>query len=100
MSLRDIHTVPPIGVDRILNDIMRPAFGAEESDAVLPVAVNEIIHNERIGVVGANQNTARALAGAVTEDAVAFQPDALVVVFVAAYQSNGLAAGIGNRESS
>lgn len=89
-----------VAVNGVVDDGMGSTLASFEAEAMLSVPVDEIVDNQGIGVVSADENPAETLGGPVAENAVALNVDRVVLLLGTICQNDGLATGIGNRQST
>lgn len=64
-------------MDGVLDDVVRPPVGVDESDAVSAVGVNQVVDDQGVRVSSGYGDAAVAFAAAVIKDAVSLNVDRL-----------------------
>ena len=80
VAARDADPVPGVAVDRVVDDVVRAAVGAERDQTVPAVAVDEGVGDERVGVTAADRDSPVAGPAAVADDAQPLEVDRQVLV--------------------
>ena len=99
MIARDVDAIPLIAVDRVVDDVMRPAVSVDEADAATAVRINQIIDDQRAGVAAINRDTTITRAAAVTKYSIELDMYTNVTV-VTAHHRDRLSASASNRQST
>ena len=91
--------IEEIAIDSVVDDVMRPAVGVDETNAVAPVGVNQIVNDQRAGVAAINRDATVAGVAPIAKDTIEFDVDILILI-VATEQRDRLTAGTGNRQAA
>ena len=92
------HPAPLVGMDGVLNDVVRPAVSIDGGYTVSAVRIDQVVHDQCIRVAAGNGNSAIAFAAAIAEDSVALDVNRPIPV-VPVHQLDRLAACARNREA-
>lgn len=93
----DAHTVPAVGVDSVVDEVMWPASRITKGDTVAAVVINQIVADDEVGIFSLNGDAAVARRAAVAAEAVTFEVNRSIAV-VAAQEFDRLSSGVSDRQ--